>query len=89
MSEIFQIVGALLVLAGFTAAQLGRLNPRSVGYLVVNILGAGVLAVVAALDHDWGFLLLEGTWAIVSTASLLGVLRREAAPLGATSPHNR
>ncbi|MFC7479441.1 hypothetical protein ACFQX7_04385 [Luedemannella flava] len=88
MSEIFQIVGALLVLAGFTAAQLGRLNPRSVGYLVVNILGAGVLAVVAALDHDWGFLLLEGTWAIVSTASSSAYCGGKR-PRWGYFPHNR
>jgi hypothetical protein len=71
MSELFQVAGALLILAGFIAAQLGRLNPTSAAYLVINTLGAGILAVIAAVDRDWGFLLLEGTWTLVSAASLL------------------
>ena len=80
MSEIMQVVGALLILAGFTAAQFGRLDPRSLPYLVVNVLGAGTLAVVAAADRDWGFLLLEGVWTIVSAISLLRLTRRDHTP---------
>ncbi|GAA1759669.1 CBU_0592 family membrane protein [Luedemannella helvata] len=80
MSEVMQVVGALLILAGFTAAQFGRLDPRSLPYLVVNVLGAGVLAVVAAVDGDWGFLLLEGVWTIVSAVSLFRLTRRPHTP---------
>lgn len=76
MSELFQVAGALLILAGFIAAQLGRLNPTSALYLVINTLGAGILAVIAAVDRDWGFLLLEGTWTLVSAASLLRLAQR-------------
>ena len=76
MSEILQVVGALLVLAGFTATQLGRLNPDSAPYLVANVAGAGILAVIAAAGHDWGFLLLEGVWTVVSVVSLARTLHR-------------
>ena len=82
MSEILQVVGALLVLAGFTATQLGRLDPASVPYLVINIVGAGILAVLAAADRDWGFLLLEGTWTLVSAASLVRSSHRTAPAAG-------
>jgi hypothetical protein len=73
--QLLQLVGALLVLSGFTLAQLRRLDPQSVPYLVVNLVGSAILAALALEDEQWGFLLLEGVWAIVSLAGLLGWLR--------------
>jgi len=68
--ELFQVGGAVLILAGFVAQQLGQMDGRSLPYLLLNVVGAGTLAVVAYLDGDWGFLLLEGSWAFVSLASV-------------------
>ncbi|GIL25953.1 CBU_0592 family membrane protein [Actinocatenispora comari] len=76
MTDILQIVGAILVLAGFFASQIGAVDARSLAYLIVNALGSGVLAVLALLGREWGFLLLEGVWCLVALASLLGVLGR-------------
>jgi len=74
-AQIVQIAGSLLVLAAFAASQAGTLDAHSVRYLVLNLLGSGVLAIEAALTAQWGFLLLEGVWAIVSFAGLLRRLR--------------
>jgi protein-S-isoprenylcysteine O-methyltransferase Ste14 len=73
-----QVVGALLVLAGFGAAQYGVLDLRSVPYLLLNLAGSAVLAVDALLGREWGFLLLEGVWAVVSAGSLLSLARGRA-----------
>jgi hypothetical protein len=62
------------VLAGFAAAQFGLLTPRSRLYLVLNLAGSVVLAVLAGADSQYGFLLLEGVWAIVSAWGLVAVL---------------
>ena len=72
---VLQILGALLILGAYVASQAGRLDPGSVPYLVANTVGAGLLAVLALLDDDWGFLLLEGVWALVSLWGLLARLR--------------
>ena len=73
--QILQLVGALLVLAGFTLAQLKRLDPQSFAYLIVNAVGAGILAALAFEERQWGFLLLEGVWTLVSVAGLVNRLR--------------
>jgi hypothetical protein len=74
VAQLLQLVGALLVLAGFTLAQLRMLDPQSLPYLVLNAVGAGILAVLALDGEQWGFLLLEGVWTIVSVAGLVARL---------------
>ena len=78
MSQLVQIIGSLLVLAGFALAQLGVLDQKSRRYLILNAIGSGVLAVNAVVEQQWGFLLLEGVWAIVSMISILAVPRGKA-----------
>jgi hypothetical protein len=58
------------------------LDQKSRLYLVLNLLGSAILAVLAWHEEQFGFLLLEGVWALVSAWSLLQVLRgaQPAAP---------
>jgi hypothetical protein len=72
--QVVQIAGALLILLAFTGAQIGLVQPRSVSYLVLNVVGAGTLAVLAAIERQYGFLLLESVWTVVSVVSLAQVL---------------
>ena len=75
MDQVVQIVGALLILAAFAALQAGRIDANSVLYLVLNLVGSAILAVLALYEDQWGFLLLETAWAIVSAWSLIGLGR--------------
>jgi len=68
-------VGALLILAAFAAAQFGRLDQHSRTYLWLNLVGSIVLAVLAYVEEQWGFVLLETVWALVSAWSLLELAR--------------
>jgi hypothetical protein len=71
LEQGLQLVGAILVLAGFTLAQVRVLDPQSLTYLVLNAVGAAILATLAFVGEQWGFLLLEGVWTVVSVAGLL------------------
>ena len=71
VDQLIQIIGALLILAGFAAAQFGRLNVDSTTYLVLNLIGSVILAYLAWDQRQWGFLLLETVWALVSLWSLI------------------
>ena len=73
--QLVQISGSLLILAAFAASQAGRLRIDSELYLSLNFVGSAVLAVLAWMEQQWGFLLLEGVWAIVSLFSLVQLAR--------------
>lgn len=69
--QIVQVVGALMILAAYMAAQAGRWSTDNALYLWLNLVGSAILAVLAVISHNWGFVLLETVWAIVSARSLL------------------
>ena len=78
--DILQIIGALLILAAFTASQADRMSQHSVTYLTLNAVGSVILAVLALQTSNWGFLLLEAVWTIVSVYGLIQVLRGTQPP---------
>ena len=75
MDQLIQIVGALLILVAFGAVQFNRMRPDSRLYLTLNLLGSIILAALALAASQWGFVLLETVWAIVSAWGLINALR--------------
>jgi uncharacterized protein len=78
--DLVEIIGSLLILVAFVAGQTRHLRPDSRTALSLNLVGSTTLAVIALGRASWGFLLLEGSWALVSATSLTVVCLRQAAP---------
>ena len=79
MDQVVQIAGALLILAAFAGVQFERMRPEARLYLALNLVGSAILAVLAVAASQWGFVLLEGVWAVVSAWGLAKALGRPAA----------
>jgi hypothetical protein len=71
MDQVIQVVGALLILTGYAASQFGKLDQRSLAYLLLNAIGSAILTVLGYVERQWGFFLLEGVWALVSVWGLI------------------
>ncbi|HET7760290.1 MAG TPA: hypothetical protein VFK62_10240 [Gaiellaceae bacterium] len=77
MSQLAQIAGAIAILVAFAAAQLRLVSVQARLYLILNLAGSAVLALDAWHERQWGFLLLEGMWALVSAWGLSRSLAAE------------
>lgn len=71
MDQVVQVIGALMILVAYAAAQTGRWSTDAPLYLWLNLFGSAILAVLAGMSENWGFLLLESVWAVVTAHSLL------------------
>jgi hypothetical protein len=74
-TQLVSVLGSLLVLVAYVASQFGYLSVKGLAFAYANIVGSGILAIVATLEAQWGFLLLEGAWAAVS---LVAVVKQRA-----------
>lgn len=82
--QIVEVLGALAVLAAYVADLRGSVSTDDLSYASLNLVGAGVLSVVAVLTGQWGFLLLQGAWALLALHSVVRIVRgsRSGAPRG-------
>lgn len=80
LQQLVSVVGALMILAAYAAYQNGRLGREDVLYNLLNVVGSGLLTWVAVVDRRWGFILLEGVWALLSIPPLVAAWRGRGRP---------
>ena len=71
MIQIISLAGAMTILVAFTLQQWGHWKSGDAAYLWANTVGAGVLTAVAWEESQWGFLLMESVWTLVSAHGLI------------------
>ena len=80
MLQIVSVLGALAILLAYAANQFRLIGPMNLSYALLNFAGSLVLAVVAVFEVQWGFILLEVVWALVSLWGIITILRGSASP---------
>ncbi len=73
--QAISVIGALLILGAFAANMLQWMNTSNLWYSLLNFVGSAILMVIAVIDQQYGFILLEGTWALVSLWGIIAALR--------------
>lgn len=76
-NTIVGIAGMLMLLIAF-AMNLGRkLSEDSLGYIILNIAGPGLLAYHATVVSSIPFLILEAVWGLFAIYKLVMVLSKK------------
>jgi hypothetical protein len=78
--QAISVLGALAILLAYAANQFRLLGPSNFSYALLNFVGSFVLAVIAVIEVQWGFILLEGVWALVSLWGIITILRGSGSP---------
>lgn len=73
--QVVSVVGAILVLAAFIANQLQKLPRETLTYQLLNFVGGVALLAAAIGTRQYGFILMEGAWAVVSLWGLYALSR--------------
>ena len=82
MLQTISVVGALAILGAYAASQFGLADASKLSYQAANFLGSAALSVVAVVDWQLGFILLEGAWALMSLWGVAAILRGARRPRG-------
>ena len=70
LGEIFGSVGVALLLVAFLMNLLKKWSQDSFPYIIMNTIGAGLACASSVLIHFFPFIILEGTWMLVSLFAL-------------------
>jgi hypothetical protein len=82
LDQLVSLAGAALILAAYVALQRGWLPRETRAYNALNLAGSVLLTYAAVRNWNLGFIILEGSWALLS---LPGTIRPSTrAPRGAS-----
>ena len=70
LGEILGSVGVALLLIAFLMNLLRKWSQDSIQYILLNTIGAGLACASSVLIHFFPFIILEGTWMLVSLFAL-------------------
>mgnify|MGYP001416296255 CR=1 FL=1 len=74
-NDIIGTIGVGLILVAYFLGTEKLLNRDSKLYYVLNIIGAGLACYASLLINYWPFVILEGTWTLVSVYGLMKAMK--------------
>ena len=63
-------LGVFLILLAYVLNVIGKLNTKDISFILLNLIGATLACITSVLLDYVPFIILEGTWALVSLYAL-------------------
>jgi hypothetical protein len=74
VNDYIGFAGVLILLIAYLLNLAGKLSKDGLTYILLNIIGAGLACAASYLIHYIPFVVLEGTWTVVSLAALVNYI---------------
>ena len=68
--DLIGFIGVLMILIAYFLNLTHRLSPKDLSYILLNLIGAILACLASILMNYMPFVLLEGTWTVVSLNAL-------------------
>ncbi|MCI4443721.1 MAG: hypothetical protein JHC39_09495 [Lentimicrobium sp.] len=79
-TDIIGFIGVTILLVAYFLNLNNKLEKDSVVYLQMNFIGAGLACLASVLMNYWPFIILEGSWTIVSAFGILKHIKNKNHP---------
>ncbi|QBN18513.1 CBU_0592 family membrane protein [Flavobacterium nackdongense] len=73
--DIIGFIGVAILLFAYFLNLNNKLDKDNLSYLMMNFIGAGLACLASVLMHYMPFIILEGSWTIVSGIGILKHIR--------------
>jgi hypothetical protein len=70
-NDIIGAIGVGLILLAYFCNTFGWINGKNKLFFLLNIAGAGLACYASYIINYWPFIILEGTWFLVSIIGLI------------------
>lgn len=78
-TDIIGTIGVSLILIAYFLNSFSLIKKDGVLFFVLNIFGGAIACFSSYLIRFWPFVVLEGTWAIISVIALLKSIKKPQA----------
>lgn len=75
LSDWIGTVGVFAILLAYFLSTFKMLSSQSVLFFLLNVMGAAMACAASYMIHYWPFVVLEGTWTLVSLVALIRTAR--------------
>jgi hypothetical protein len=76
--QALSFTAAMMILVAYAGQQMKWMDPKSLLYNVLNIVGSGILCYIAFFPFKLGFVVLEGVWVLISIYAIFRNRREQA-----------
>jgi len=76
LSDWIGFTGVAILLLAFLLNLVKKISANSLPYILMNITGAGLACLASWMINYLPFVILEGTWALVSVIALVNLIKK-------------
>ena len=76
VNDYVGFAGVFILLIAFLLNLIGKIGKSGLAYPLLNVIGAGLACLASYLIRYFPFVILEGTWTVVSAAALINYFSR-------------